>query len=214
MRLASATRLKRVPNEAVKYNVFTHGEEVRRFPHQYIKFVKSLDGHALWSNHDMRVAFQVHFHDCFALYPDLLVQEFHSYLADFPDLREVEVASYESLVTECEVCNVLKQDDLKKLSELDGLPYDVYLRMLHMLVPILTDLFNHWFAQGAIHGSIIKSVITILKKGGRHVWEDLDDYRPIILLNIELNILAQALANHLQIVISDWIQIPAETISV
>ena len=61
------------------------------------------------------------------------------------------------------------------------------------------------FAQGAIPGSITKGVITLLKKGGRHVWEDLDDYRPITLLNAELKILARVLANRLQLVISDLI---------
>ena len=74
-----------------------------------------------------------------------------------------------------------------------------------MFVPILTDMFNHWFAQGAIPGSVTKGVITLLKKGGRHVWEGLDDYRPITLLNTELKILARVLANRLQLVISDLI---------
>ena len=70
-----------------------------------------------------------------------------------------------------------------------------------MFGPILTDVFNHWFAQGAIPGCITKGVITLLKKGGRHVWEDLDDYRPITLLKI----LTRVLANRLQLVISDLI---------
>ena len=48
-------------------------------------------------------------------------------------------------------------------------------------------------------------MITLLKKDGRHVWEDLDDYRPITLLNTELKILARVLANRLQLVISDLI---------
>ena len=74
-----------------------------------------------------------------------------------------------------------------------------------MFVPILTDVFNHWFAQGASPGSVTKGVITLLKRGGRHVWEGLDDYRPIPLLNTELKILARVLANHLQLVISDLI---------
>ena len=76
-----------------------------------------------------------------------------------------------------------------------------------MFVPILTDMFNHWFAQGAIHSfhSVTKGVITLLKKGGRHVWEGLDDYRPITLLNIELKILVRVLANRLQLVMSDLI---------
>ena len=101
--------------------------------------------------------------------------------------------------------DALKQVGLNKSPVLDGLPYEVYLRMLHMFVPILTDMFNHWFAQGAIPGSVTKGVITLLKKGGRHVWEGLDDYRPITLLNTELKTLVRVLANRLQIVISDLI---------
>ena len=38
-----------------------------------------------------------------------------------------------------------------------------------MFVSILTDMFNHGFAQGAIPGSVIKGEFTLLKKGGRHV---------------------------------------------
>ena len=82
-----------------------------------------------------------------------------------------------------------------------------------MFVPILTDMFSHWLAQGAIPGSVTKGVITLLKKGGRHVWEVLDDYRPITLLNTEFNILARVLANRLQLVISDLIG-PEQTFAV
>ena len=53
--------------------------------------------------------------------------------------------------------------------------------------------------------SITKGVITLLKKGGRHVREELDDYRPITLLNTKLKILARVLSNRLQLVISDLI---------
>ena len=66
---------------------------------------------------------------------------------------------------EKEVCDALKQVGLNKSPELDGLPCEVYLRMSHMFVPILTDMFNHWFAQGTIPGSITKGVIILLKKG-------------------------------------------------
>ena len=48
-------------------------------------------------------------------------------------------------------------------------------------------------------------MIILLKKGGRHVWEDLDDYRPITQLNTELEILVRVLANCLQLVINDLI---------
>ena len=46
----------------------------------------------------------------------------------------------------------------------------------------------------------------MLKKGGRHIWwGDLDDYRPITLLNTELKILARVSVNRLQLVIGDLI---------
>ena len=70
------------------------------------------------------------------------------------------------LVTESEVREVLKQDGLNKSPELDGLPNEIYLRISYMVVPILTDVFNYWFAQEAFPGCIIKGAITLLKKGG------------------------------------------------
>ena len=109
------------------------------------------------------------------------------------------------MVTECEVRSALKQVGLNKSPGLDGLPNEVYLRMSYMFVPILTDVFNHWFAQRAIPGSITKGVITLLKKEGRHARGELDDYRSITLLNTELKILVRVLANRLQLVISDLI---------
>ena len=198
-------RLKRVPNEAVKCNAFMRKEELRRFPHWYIECVNTPDGRVLRSSHEIREAFRAHFRDHLACCPDLQLQEFRYYLADFLRLGETEAASCEGVVTECEVRSALKQVGLNKSPELDGLPYEVYLRMSHMFFPILTDVFNHWFAQGAIPGSITKGVIILLKKEGRHVRGELDDYRPITLLNTELMILARVLANRLQLVISDLI---------
>ena len=88
----------------MKCNTFVCEEEGQRFPHRYIKFVKSLDGHVLWSGHDRHKAFQVHFCDHCVHFLDLLFEEFCSYLADFPYHQEAEVVGWEGLVTECEVC--------------------------------------------------------------------------------------------------------------
>ena len=162
-------RLKRVSNEAVKCSALMRKEELRRFPCRYIEYVNAPDGRVLRSSREIREAFRTHFRDSFARCPDLQTQEFRDYLADFPRLGEAEAASCEGAVTECEVRSAMKQVGLNKSPGLDGLPYEVYLRMSHMFAPILTNVFNHWFAQGAIPGSITKSVITLLKKGGRHV---------------------------------------------
>ena len=108
----------------------------------------------LWSNCEMHGAFRAHFRDHFACCPNLQVREFHSYLTDFFCLGEVEVASHEGLVTECKVHDALKQVGLNKSPRLDGLPDEVYLRMSHTFVPILTDMFSHWFALGVIPGRL------------------------------------------------------------
>ena len=144
---------------------------MRRFPDRYIASVKNPDGRLLRSSREIRDAFRAHFRDRFARCTDLPLREFRSYLADFPRLGVAEAACCEGLITECEVCDALKQVGLNKLLGLDGLPYEVYLRMSHMFVPILTDMFDHLFTQGAIPGSVTKGVITLLKKGGRHVGE-------------------------------------------
>ena len=136
------SRLKRVLNEAVKSNA-TAREEVRRFPDRYIASVKIPDGRLLRSSREIRDAFRAHFRDRFARSTDILLREFSSYLADFPRLGVAEAASCECVITECEVRDVLKQVGLNKSPGLDGLPYDVYLRMSHMFVPILADMFNH-----------------------------------------------------------------------
>ena len=164
----------------MKPNAHAREEEVWRFLFQYISFIKFLDRHELWSNREMREAFRTHFSDRFAQCADL-VQEFRCYFADFPRLREAEVASFDGLVIECEVCDILKHIGLNKSPGIDGLPYEAYLRLPHVLVPILTDMINHWFVQGDIPGSITKGMITLLKKGNRYIWEGLIDYRPITL---------------------------------
>ena len=196
-------RLKRVSDGAVKCNAFMREEELRKFHRRYIECVNSPDRCVLRSNREIREAFRAHFRDRFVCCPDLQVQEFCSYLADFPRLGEAEAASCKCVVTECEVRNELKQVGLTKSPGLDGLLYEVYLRMSPVFVPILTDMFNHWFTPGAITGIITKGVITLLKKEGRHVRGELDDYSPITLLNTELKILVRVLANRLQFVISD-----------
>ena len=169
----------------MKSNATVREKEVRMFPDRYIDSVKYPDVRVLRSNHEMRDAFRVHFRDRFARCPDLPLQEFRSFLVDFLRLRSAEAASCEGVITECEVCDALKQVGLNKSPGLDGLPYEVYLRLPRMFVPILTDIFNHWFAKAAIPDSDTKSVITLLKKDSKHVWEGLDDYRSITLLNTE-----------------------------
>ena len=79
--------------------------------------------------------------------PAVLISRFRRFL---PTSSEVEAASCQGVITECKVHDVLKQVGLNKSPGLYGWPYKVYLGLPHMLVPILTEMFNHWFTQGAV----------------------------------------------------------------
>ena len=128
--------------------MFAREEKVLTFSFQLTESVKSPDGRVLGSNRKMRDAFRTYFRDHFVCCPDLQVQEFRSYLADFPRLREAEATSCEGLVTES--------------PGLNGLLYEIYLMLPRMFLPILTDVFNHWFTHGAIPGNVTKGVITFI----------------------------------------------------
>lgn len=51
-----------------------------------------------------------------------------------------------------------------------------------MLVPILTVVLNKLFHQGSVHDRISKGCDHAVKEE-QACWEELDDYRPITLLN-------------------------------
>ena len=81
--------------------------------------VKTPDWRLLQSSREIRDAFGAHFWDRFARCTDLPLRVFRSYLADFPRLGAAEAASCEGVVTECEVCDALKQVGLNKSPGLD-----------------------------------------------------------------------------------------------
>lgn len=58
----------------------------------------------------------------------------------------------------------LKRVASAKSSVLDGLPFELYLRLSHIFVSILTVVLNKWFRQGSIHARIYRGVITVLEK--------------------------------------------------
>ena len=193
-------RLERVSNEAVNVNI----GRIRKWPDRHIQRIKTPDGQTLESTREICSGFREHLQRLFTREEGLSEQEFTSYLADFPRLGACEATSCEGPVTECEIIEALKQVGSNKSPGLDGLPYEMYLRLSHLFVPILEGVFNHWFDQGAIPGQVTKGLIALLRKD-KEVGEKLDSYRPITLLNTELKILAKVLSNRLQLVMEDLV---------
>ena len=152
----------------MKGNVFPYKEEVRGITFRYIDFIRFPDGHVLRSNRNMHIffLFWAHFRNHFACCHKFPVLEFRSYFAYFPNLQEAVATSCKGLVTEWEVRDAFKQVGVNKSPGLDSLPNEVYLGPC-IFVQILMDMFNYWFVQGTIPGSITKGMITLRKEGGR-----------------------------------------------
>ena len=86
--------------------------------------------------------FRDYFEKLFTRDPGLSCATFDTYLADFSRLTAMETAGCERRKTEEEVQQVLKTVGADKSPRIDGLLYKVYLRRLHMFVPLLATIYK------------------------------------------------------------------------
>ena len=104
-----------------------------------------------------------------------------------------------------QVRDAFKQVGLNKLPGLDGLTYKEYLRMSHMFCPYSERYVQSLVCTRRHYLEYQQGGDDFTEERWQHVCENLDDYRPITLLNIELKILARVLANRLQLVVTNLI---------
>ncbi|XP_077321582.1 uncharacterized protein LOC143955402 [Lithobates pipiens] len=149
------------------------------------------------------------FHDYYsALYNDpsvphnpptpALAQAIDEYLSDcdLPRLSPTALASLNSPVVDEEVEDIIKALPNNKAPGPDGLPYLYYKSFLPILLPRLTSLFNAFMCTTTIPRDMQLSFLTMLPKPGKdHTL--CSNYRPIALLNSDLNFFTKVLANRL-----------------
>ena len=61
-----------------------------------------------------------------------------------------EAAGCEGRIKEEEIREALKSVGLDKSPRINGLPYEVYLRLSHMFVLLLATIYDNWMNQGSI----------------------------------------------------------------
>lgn len=61
-----------------------------------------------------------------------------------------EAVGYKGHRIEEEIGEALKKVGKDKFPDIQGLPYEIYLRLLAVFVPLLKILFKHWLEQGNI----------------------------------------------------------------
>ncbi|KAJ1194168.1 hypothetical protein NDU88_003463 [Pleurodeles waltl] len=83
----------------------------------------------------------------------------------------------------------------------DGHPVEFYIELWDLIWPDLLDLYEEMVGKGNMPQSLHEGMITLLykQKGEK---EDLKNWRPISLLNVDCKILAKAIPNRLKKVIA------------
>ena len=78
----------------------------------------------------------------------------------------------------------LKSVGLDKSPGIDGLPYEVYLRLSHMFVPLLATIYNNWMRQGTKPRRFTRGIVKLLRKN-KHGGDGISNFRPLTMLNTD-----------------------------
>ena len=210
--LVVRARLKRMSCEATNMAQELRAEELRHATDRHIASVTSPEGLRRTTNEAICGEFRQYFLKLFTREPGLSSAQFDAYLADFPRLSATEAAGCEGRIKEEEIRDALKSVGLDKSPGIDGLPYEVYLRLSHMFVPLLATTYDNWMRQGTIPGRFTRGIVKLLRKN-KHGGDGISNFRPLTMLNTDLKILAKILANRLQTVLPSLI-CPEQTCAV
>ena len=210
--LVVRARLKRMSCEATNMAQELRAEELRHATDRHIASVTSPEGLGRTTNEAICGEFRQYFLKLFTREPGLSSAQFDTYLADFPRLSATEAAECDGRIKEEEIRDALKSVGLDKSPGIDGLHYEVYLRLSHKFVPLLATIYNNWMRQGTIPRRFTRGIVKLLRKN-KHGGDEISNFRPLTMLNTDLKILVKILANRLQTVLPSLI-CPEQTCAV
>ncbi len=121
-----------------------------------------------------------------------------------PKLNGDDSACCEGLLTVDECKRAVFKMKKNKTPGSDGLPIEWYQTFWNDISYLMVNSLNFSYTNGQLSCSQRKGIITLLYKKGDH--EDLQNWRPINLLNYDYKILAYVLASRLQKVIGKIIE--------
>ncbi len=132
--------------------------------------------------------------------------EVNAYLVTVhPDsvLTELQKDSCEGAVTYDECTSAVLKMKNNKSPGLDGICIEFYKKLWPIIGELVVSVFNESFTTGTLPSSLRTAVMSLMFKKGDE--EDMSNYRPISLTNVDYRILAFVLANRMQTVISSVI---------
>jgi len=103
-----------------------------------------------------------------------------------------------------EMTESLKAMKKNKSPGSDGLTTEFYLKFWNIIAPILKEVIDEIDCTGTLSRTMKKGILTLIYKN-RGNKNELKNYRPISLLNVDYKILARVLSNRLKLVIESII---------
>ena len=123
----------------------------------------------------------------------------YKYLENFepPTLTNTQKENIGQYITEKEVDTVIKLLNKNKSPGNDGITAEFYQAFRPQLVPILTELYNNSFLQNNLPKEFKQGIITLIFKNKRSP-DEIKNWRPISLLNLDYKILTKVLTMRLK----------------
>ena len=131
------------------------------------------------------------------------IEKYFESMTEENSFNDIDSSLCEGLVTIEECTLAVNKMKHNKFPGLDGITVEFYQTFWPLLGNFLIDVYNESYQHGSLPESQRMAVISLIFKGGDE--ENIENYRPISLTNVDYRILAFTLAQRMQKTIGNMI---------